>query len=135
MGRGYTICEPCSLDNMRAMAEQHGELAGALDKITRAAELVKCFTVENPFGIEIQTMHGLVMGNSSKIAWSGLNSQATRLTIAYDGALQNLRYEAASMGANAIVGIRVAVNNSSGSSANLGSSEAVVLLGTAITIL
>jgi uncharacterized protein YbjQ (UPF0145 family) len=97
------------------------------------AESIKVFTTLNPVSIKIQSELGLVFGNSSKQAFWGLSSQANRLSRAYDAALLNLKYDAAVMGADAVIGVSFALNNSTGSSAIIaGSSEAVMLLGTAI---
>jgi len=75
----------------------------------------------------------LVFGTSSKVAFWGLSKQSDRLTSAYEVALANLKYEAASLSADAVIGITFALNNSTGSAAVLGgSSEAVMLLGTAV---
>lgn len=97
---------------------------------------VRCFTTNSPTAAKIISEHGLVFGNSSKQAFWGLSTQADRLSRAYEAALSNLRYDAAALGANAVVGIQFALNNSAGSGAALitGSSEAVMLLGTAVTI-
>lgn len=80
---------------------------------------------------------GLLLGTSSKQAFWGLSTQADRLTRAYGAALLNLKYEAASIGADAVYGVNFALNNSAGSGNGLlaGSSEAVMLLGTAIRII
>jgi len=104
------------------------------ESISKKSQSVRCFTTDSPAAGSIQDELGLIFGTSSKLAFSGLSTQADRLTRAYDGALANLRYEAAALGANAVVGVRFALNNSSGSSAFAGSSEAVMLLGTAVVI-
>ncbi len=98
------------------------------------AENIKVFTTHNPVSIQVQSELGLVFGNSSKQAFWGLSSQANRLSRAYEVALQNLKYDAAVMGADAVIGVSFALNNSTGSGAMLitGSSEAVMLLGTAV---
>ena len=98
------------------------------------AEKVKVFTTLDPVSIQIQSELGVVFGNSSKQAFWGLSTQANRLSRAYEAALQNLKYDAAVMGADAVIGVSFALNNSTGSGATLitGSSEAVMLLGTAV---
>jgi uncharacterized protein YbjQ (UPF0145 family) len=98
------------------------------------AEAIKVFTTLNPVSIDVRTELGLVFGNSSKQAFWGLSTQANRLSRAYEAALQNLKYDAALMGADAVIGVTFALNNSTGSGATLitGSSEAVMLLGTAV---
>jgi uncharacterized protein YbjQ (UPF0145 family) len=76
----------------------------------------------------------MVFGTSSKQAFWGLSTQADRLSRAYQAALRNIKYEAALLGADSVYGITFALNNSTGSSASriAGSSEAVMLLGTAV---
>lgn len=97
-----------------------------------------CSTVESPEGIELSETMGLVFGNSSVQAFWGLSTQANRLSRAYEAALLNLKFNAAHLGADAVVGIRFALNNSEGSKAFdiglAGSSEAVMLLGTAVVL-
>jgi uncharacterized protein YbjQ (UPF0145 family) len=76
---------------------------------------------------------GIVFGTSSEVAFWGLDTQASRLTNAYHAALMNLKYQALLLKADEVVGVSVALNNSTGSAAVLGgSSEAVMLIGTAI---
>jgi uncharacterized protein YbjQ (UPF0145 family) len=103
------------------------------DVLSRA-ELVTVLTVHSPKTLEVAEELGMVFGNSSKQAFWGLSAQSDRLSRAYEDALMMLKYEAALLGANAIVGVTFALNNSTGSSATLlaGSSEAVMLLGTAV---
>ena len=106
------------------------------DSIAERSLSVSCFTTDLPTVGLIKRELGLVFGTSSKQAFWGLSTQADRLTRAYYAALSNLQYEAAAVGANAVVGIRFALNNSTGSAAALaGSSEAVMLLGTAVVML
>lgn len=99
------------------------------------AEHIKVFTTLNPVSVQVKSELGLVFGNSSKQAFWGLSSQANRLSRAYEAALLNLKYDAAVMGADAVIGVSFALNNSTGSGTTLitGSSEAVMLLGTAVT--
>lgn len=110
--------------------------AGLEQELVSRALNISCFTTGLPSNLEIKETVGLVFGTSSKQAFWGLSNQADRLTRAYEAALRNLTYDAASKGANAIVGITFALNNSTGSSAAgiAGSSEAVMLLGTAVVI-
>jgi uncharacterized protein YbjQ (UPF0145 family) len=101
--------------------------------LSDSALKVQCYTTEQPGNLRISESKGLVFGSSSKQAFWGFSSQANRLTRAYEVALADMKNEAALMGANAIVGIRFALNNSTGSAAAIaGSSEAVVLIGTAV---
>lgn len=131
-----TICDSCSEESSVTLGlvdDETTELAAAILKNSR---LVRCYTTDVPSATAIKAELGLVFGNSSKQAFWGLSTQADRLTRAYDAALANLRYDAAALGANAVVGIQFALNNSTGSGATLiaGSSEAVMLLGTAVVV-
>lgn len=105
-------------------------------ELLRRAEVVQVFTVQSPAGLIVEKTFGIVFGNSSKQAFWGLSTQADRLSRAYDAALLNLKYDAAMLGANAVVGVSFALNNSTGSSAVgiAGSSEAVMLIGTAVRL-
>ncbi len=108
----------------------------AEEELLELAAAVKVFTVHAPVGMQIEKTFGIVFGNSSKQAFWGLSTQADRLSRAYEAALLNLKYDGALMGANAVVGVTFALNNSTGSSAVgiAGSSEAVMLIGTAVKI-
>ena len=100
------------------------------------AKELQVFTTENPRSIQVETEVGIVFGNSSVQAFWGFSTQANRLSRAYEAALANLKFNAKELGADAVVGVRFALNNSTGSSAALaGSSEAVMLLGTAVKTL
>lgn len=136
-----TVCKMCgsrSLTSVAAVEEQYlekmnEEVALKQETMDRANKM-KVFTVLEPRSIVIKEELGLVFGNSSKQAFWGLSTQANRLSRAYEAALINLKYDAAVIGADAVIGISFALNNSTGSSATLltGSSEAVMLLGTAV---
>jgi uncharacterized protein YbjQ (UPF0145 family) len=134
--RGMTICDSCLSAFPAAMAAEQDEEFGLRAAVLEQSKSVRCFTTDIPVDGTIQKEVGLVFGTSSKQAFWGLSSQADRLTRAYDAALSNLQYEAATLGGNAVVGIRFALNNSTGSGATLlaGSSEAVMLLGTAVVL-
>lgn len=103
-------------------------------EIMERAKTMRVFTVFEPKSINVKEELGIVFGNSSKQAFWGLSTQANRLSRAYDAALLNLKYDAAALGADAVIGVTFALNNSTGSSAVIiaGSSEAVMLLGTAV---
>lgn len=85
-------------------------------------------------GYDIVDVLGLVSATSSNVAL-GLNRQATRLDKAVAGAANSLIAEARQMGANAVIGLTLAINSSEGGSAAFGgSSEGAVLLGTAVFV-
>ena len=127
--KGLVRCLSCD-DKYQQMSDE--EKLYAIN-LSDSALKVQCFTTEQPGNLRISESKGLVFGSSSKQAFWGFSSQANRLTRAYEVALADMKNEAALMGANAIVGIRFALNNSTGSAAAIaGSSEAVVLIGTAV---
>lgn len=77
---------------------------------------------------------GLVYSARSHTKWKA-NTQRDRLLIALDGAMARLRESAAEVGANAVVSVAIAANSSEGGSAVFGgSSDAIVLLGTAVWV-
>lgn len=132
--------EAVFLDYQTELANAREATFEAVDALTQEllalAANVKCFTTEVPVGYEVESSIGLCFGNSSKQAFWGLSTQANRLSRAYEAALLNLTYDAASRGANGVVGIQFALNNSSGSGNAFltGSSEAVMLVGTAVIL-
>lgn len=98
-------------------------------------EQIKLFTVDTLVNHKIVEELGLVFGSSSKLAFWGLSKQQKRLESAYEIASFNIRSEAAMIDADAIVGVKFALNNSTGSAMNIaGSSEAVMLIGTAVKL-
>ena len=126
-------CRACGGTQMQDDAEV-AENAKLRQEALERSESIQVFTTLSPIGLTIESELGLVFGNSSKQAFWGLSTQANRLSRAYEAALINLKYDAALLGANAVVGVSFALNNSSGSGNKLiaGSSEAVMLLGTAV---
>lgn len=119
-----TICPNCLTDLTDEFA------------IKEFALQIQVFTTENPMSIQVENEIGIVFGNSSVQAFWGMSTQANRLSRAYEAALANLMFNAKALGADAVIGVRFALNNSTGSSAVLaGSSEAVMLLGTAVKTL
>ena len=130
-----STCGSIEINEISADQLEKQELEAAeVQKYMELAQNIACFTVEKPADLEIKESLGLVFGNSSKQAFWGLSTQANRLSRAYEAASANLKFDAAAMGANAVVGVRFALNNSTGSAAIgiAGSSEAVMLLGTAV---
>ena len=129
---GMKVCGDCE----NVLEAQDSTPTFVLEKeLLAKAKAVRCFTTPLPASEVIEQELGLVFGTSSKQAFWGLSTQADRLARAYEAALSNLCYDAASKGANAVVGITFALNNSTGSNVAIaGSSEAVMLLGTAVKI-
>lgn len=132
---GRNLTEAVAETEELAKAEQEAEARESFKReVMEKSKTMPVFTVMEPRSIAVVRELGLVFGNSSKQAFWGLSTQANRLSRAYEAALINLKYDAAIMGADAVVGVHFALNNSTGSSAKLvaGSSEAVMLLGTAV---
>lgn len=86
-------------------------------------------------GVSIVEILDVIFATTSSIAL-GLNKQSTRLERVMDTAMLELKIQAEMLGADAVVGLQFALNNSEGAGAlvgNLGgSSEAVLLMGTAV---
>lgn len=127
----------CSLCGWKPSAESEGKTSEELKSENLAKiKSVKVFTTFSPSTLGKFEELGVVFGTSSKQAFWGLSTQADRLARAYEGALNNLKYEAVILGADAVIGVHFALNNSEGSGNKLvtGSSEAVMLLGTAVRV-
>tara|TARA_B110000503_G_C7044319_1_gene369581 strand:- start:28 stop:471 length:444 start_codon:yes stop_codon:yes gene_type:complete len=139
---GSTKCKMCggALSDLEVMAlaqeEREQEVLeeeAVKAELMQRAKTMRVFTVSNPNSLLVTEEIGLVFGNSSKQAFWGLSTQANRLSRAYEVALVNLKYDAAELGADAVIGVTFALNNSTGSSAKIaGSSDSVMLLGTAV---
>lgn len=131
-------CDYCGMETIRGENlqdfKQKIEHEEALHQgILTKSETITLNTLSLPPNNQKFQILGLVFGTSSKLAFWGLSTQADRLSRAYSAALSNLKYEAALIDADAVVGVNFALNNSTGSAAlAAGSSEAVMLLGTAI---
>ena len=92
-------------------------------------------TLDSVPGMKVVKSLGLVYATSSRIAWSGINTQANRLENAMNAALIGIQLEAEGRKANAILGLSVGVNSSQGASAALmGSSEGILVVGTAVVL-
>ena len=133
MGRGFSMCEECVVTEREETA---GSMSRELEKLFEASKSVECFSVGTPPNRNVVSTHGIVFGVSSKQAFWGFSTQSNRLTRAFEVALVDLKVETVSAGGNAVIGISFALNNSTGSSAMgiAGSSEAVMLIGTAVTL-
>lgn len=101
---------------------------------TRYEEKPTLFMTTTPDipGTAITKTLGLISGSNSKMAL-GFNKQSERLDMALNNALLDMERQARVIGANAIVAIQIAANSSQGASAALmGSSEGIVVIGTAV---
>lgn len=129
-------CEKCNnWLNASGICDHCGDRTGITSdgRVLEKSKTMPIFTTMQPSVIGKFIEIGLVFGTSSKQAFWGISSQADRLTRASNAALANLKYEAALLEADAIVGVSFALNNSTGSSAVVaGSSEAVMYIGTAV---
>ena len=133
MGRGFNVCEECVV---LAREENGHSFSLEFEKLFEDSKTVECFSVDTPPNRNVVTSHGIVFGVSSKQAFWGLSTQSNRLTRAFEVALVDLRLETVSAGGNAVIGVSFALNNSTGSATDVitGSSEAVMLIGTAVTL-
>ena len=142
MGRGFSMCEECVVAEREetgyssSLEPQTPFETSEPQKLVEASKGVECFSVDTPPNRNVVSTHGIVFGVSSKQAFWGLSAQSNRLTRAFEVALVDLKIETVSAGGNAVIGISFALNNSSGSAAMgiAGSSEAVMLIGTAVTL-
>jgi uncharacterized protein YbjQ (UPF0145 family) len=131
-------CDYCGMETIRGESLEEFKQKIDDEKALQKEALIKSEnisvnTMATPSDTRKFEVLGLVFGTSSKLAFWGLSTQADRLTRAYSAALASLKYEAALLGADAVLGVNFALNNSTGSAVlNTGSSEAVMLLGTAV---
>ena len=138
-GTHLTILDEAQLQDLAQLEIEEAERAAnaepTAEEILEKSKDIRVFTIYDPKSVKVTEELGLVFGNSSKQAFWGLSTQANRLTKAYEIALANLKYDAAVLGGDAVIGIHFALNNSTGSAAVIaGSSEAVMLLGTAVKV-
>jgi uncharacterized protein YbjQ (UPF0145 family) len=138
-GTHLTVLDEAQLEELAQLEREETERKAnpepTAEEILEKSKDIRVFTIDEPKTVKITEELGLVFGNSSKQAFWGLSTQANRLTKAYEIALANLKYDAAVLGADAVIGIDFALNNSQGSAAVIaGSSEAVMLLGTAVKV-
>ena len=98
-------------------------------------------TTESIPGYVIERLIGPVVAAKSHTRWKNFDknrvvdatSQYGRLINAWHGAVEDLKREASRLGANAVMGVTMSANTSEGGSANFGgSSDAVILMGTAV---
>jgi uncharacterized protein YbjQ (UPF0145 family) len=98
----------------------------------RPPQRVLVVTTDAIPGYQVTRVFGLVTSTRSHTQWKSL-TQKGRLGVALEGALAEIKADAAAMGANAIVGARATPNSSEGGSAAFGgSSDAVLIIGTAV---
>lgn len=90
-------------------------------------------TADSLPGYDVIRSLGIVAVAASKMAL-GWNRQSTRLSSVVNTSLTELLDDARTKGANAVIGLRIAINNSAGSLGPSGSSEGAVLMGTAVTV-
>jgi uncharacterized protein YbjQ (UPF0145 family) len=132
-----SMTQRAEADALRAAREQEEGAAGGSrpgSAVLKAPTMLMS-TLSTIPGKTITASMGLVYATSSRIAWSGLNTQASRLENAMNAALLALQFEAEGRRANAVIGVSVAVNSSQGASAALmGSSEGILVVGTAVVL-
>jgi uncharacterized protein YbjQ (UPF0145 family) len=102
------------------------------DGDSRRVSIFMSTVAENP-GVSISEVLGLVYATSSKMAL-GTNRQSTRLSLAIDDALVSLEERTIAMGGNAVIGLSIALNSSQGGTASWGSSDGVMVSGTAVKL-
>lgn len=120
--------------NVKRMAMERLGLVGAPAVTTEPKPTMFMATMTHLPLLEVSKVYGMVYASHSSIAWGG-TKQSQRLDRSTNMALVNLESEAKKLGANAILGLSIAINSSEGASAALmGSSEGVLAYGTAVQI-
>ena len=135
---GMERCPVCRQPTYESLSvQQEFEESDAVDfddwASNRLGDLVYLSTLPYLPGFDITRSLGLVTATMSHTAWKAA-SQKARLATAIDGALQTMWGVAKSRGADAVIGISVMPNNSEGGSSAFGSSDGVVVIGTAVRI-
>ena len=134
-------CEVCGGSDFYTTSSTGELLSGDKPAATKIQDF-KDDAIENIFtttlpslpGREIAEDFGLVFGTSSKMAL-GLNKQSTRIELALDAAIKDMKVRAKLKGADAVLGVQFALNNSQGSLATAGgSSEGVCVMGSAVKL-
>lgn len=128
--------EFCSWCGSRELSSESdvSDLINKWEGKSKRLQEMKLYTVDSLVSKKVVEELGLVYGSSSKHALL-LQKQSERLTSAYEVAVMNLKVEAAELGADAVIGVRFALNNSEGASSTFfGSSEAIVIIGTAVRL-
>ena len=90
-------------------------------------------TTDSIPGKIIKDYKGIVYASSSELA--GYQKQQTRIVRNVQNVLNELEIQAKKLGANAVIGVNIAANNSTGMALNiLGSSDSITLIATAVVI-
>jgi len=90
-------------------------------------------TTDNIPGKIVKEYKGIVYASSSELA--GYQKQQTRIVRNVENVLAELEIQAIKIGANAVIGVQIAANNSTGMALNiLGSSDSITLIATAVII-
>lgn len=114
-----------------AQAVEVASAATAAQAVGALGDYLMITTLDFLPGYEMTRTLGVVSATMSHTAWKA-NTQKARLATAFDGAMELLWRNAKIRGANSIVGLQMAANSSEGGSAVFGgSSDGVVLMGTA----
>lgn len=120
--------------NPKAPAEVHQLLEERqAEEARRQSRASLVVTTESIPGYDIERAFGLVFAAQSHTKWKGL-SQYQRLLKALESSIPQLLDQARALGGDSVVGVKMAANSSSGNSSGLdvGSSDGVILLGTAV---
>ena len=89
-------------------------------------------SIDNVPGKKTKEFKGIVFASVSELA--AFEKQQSRLIRSTYGVLKSLESQAIDLGANAVVGIRIAANNSTGTAWSGGSSDSLTAIGTAVVV-
>lgn len=89
-------------------------------------------TIDNVPGKKTIEYKGVVYASVSEVA--AFEKQQSRLMRSTHGVLKSLEAQALILGANAVVGISIAANNSTGTAWSGGSSDSLTAIGTAVVV-
>ena len=91
-------------------------------------------TTDSVPGKKVLEYKRIVFSSSSEQSGLGSGAQHDRLLRSTQAALKSLESQAQALGANAVIGISIVANNSTGTGLTGGSSESITATGTAVVI-
>jgi uncharacterized protein YbjQ (UPF0145 family) len=91
-------------------------------------------TTDSIPGKKVLEYKRIVFSSSSEMSSLGSGAQHDRLVRSTYAALKSLEIQAQELGANAVIGISIEANNSTGTGLTGGSSDSITATGTAVVI-
>lgn len=118
--------------NVQRMAKERLGISSFPAHLVEQKPTIFMSSLSNISSMQITKVLGMIYATHSTVAL-GFDKQSDRLGRSTNMALLNLEEEAKKIGANAILGLNIAINSSQGASAAfMGSSEGVLVYGTAV---